>query len=205
MQKNPPARGLTGHFPGESDQLELVRLAASGDPEAQRQLLQKLQRRIRTVALAILGNPLDADDACQSIMIEILKSADTYRGDNLRAWADRIAARTAMRHAHDRRVRAARAEPEQDVDDLRAPAPSSPDHDLPRPVIEYLSVLPEARRVALVLHHVMGYSVPEIAELTGTSPNTVKDRLLHARRQMRRLIRRDLALSTVKDRGAHGL
>ncbi|MFO0571899.1 MAG: sigma-70 family RNA polymerase sigma factor [Polyangiaceae bacterium] len=59
---------------------------------------------------------------------------------------------------------------------------------------EYLEQLPEAQREALVLRHVMGYSVSEIAEATEVSPNTVKDRLLRGTREMRRLIRRDQAI-----------
>jgi len=62
-------------------------------------------------------------------------------------------------------------------------------------MIEYLALLPETRRVAVVLRHVMDYSVEEVAEMTEVSQNTVKDRLLHGRAQLRRLIRRDLSLT----------
>jgi DNA-directed RNA polymerase specialized sigma24 family protein len=48
--------------------------------------------------------------------------------------------------------------------------------------------------VALVLRHVLGYSVEEIAELTEVSPNTVKDRLVQAREQVRKTLRRELGL-----------
>ena len=89
------------------DHLELVSLAAAGDAGARRELVARLQGRVRSVAMAILGNAIDAEDATQAIMVEILGSAGTYRGDNLLGWADRIAARTAMRHARQRRVRAA--------------------------------------------------------------------------------------------------
>jgi RNA polymerase sigma-70 factor (ECF subfamily) len=101
-----------------------------------------------------------------------------------------------MRHARQRRVRAAQCEPSGDLEDLglSATAQSFPEHEIPRPLVEYLAELPEARRVTLVLRHVMDYSIEEIAELTSTSQNTVKDRLLHARAQMRRLIRRDLSI-----------
>jgi DNA-directed RNA polymerase specialized sigma24 family protein len=46
-----------------------------------------------------------------------------------------------------------------------------------------LSELPEARRTVLVLRHVIGWSIQEIAEYTSVSVNTVKDRLLSARDQ----------------------
>lgn len=178
------------------DHLELVSRAAAGDAHARRELVGRLQGRVRSVALAILGNATDAEDATQAIMVEILGSAGTYRGDNLLGWADRIAARTAMRHARQRRVRAAQCEPNSNVDELTLGSAyqTFPEHDIPRPLIEYLAELPEARRVTLVLRHVMDYSIEEIAELTATPQNTVKDRLLHARAQMRRLIRRDLSI-----------
>jgi RNA polymerase sigma-70 factor (ECF subfamily) len=181
---------------GSSDQLELVALAAEGDPAAQTHFIALLGRRVRTISLAILGHPEDAEDAAQSILIELLQSAPSYRGGSLNAWADRIAVRTAARHARKRRVRAAQVDPELSPDALAmgpTSTPTSIEHSIPRPIVAYLAELPEARRTALVLRHVLGYSISEIAELTETSPNTVKDRLLQARRQVRRSVRRELA------------
>jgi RNA polymerase sigma factor (sigma-70 family) len=57
-------------------------------------------------------------------------------------------------------------------------------------VSDYLARLSEDRRTVLVLRHVLGHSVDEIAELTGVSRNTVKDRLLTARQEFRRMVRR---------------
>jgi RNA polymerase sigma-70 factor (ECF subfamily) len=141
------------------DHLELVSLAARGDPEARRWLMLRLQTRVRNVALGILGNRIDAEDASQQILIEVLSSAASYRGDNLLAWADRIAARTAMRHARQRRVRATQTEPQADIEEvaLGSSLPNFPEHAIPRPLVEYLAELPEARRVVLVLRHVLDY------------------------------------------------
>ncbi len=182
-----------------SDSLELVTRAAAGNLAAREELVTRLQPRMRTVALAVLGNLPDAEDAVQASLIEVLASAASCRGENLLAWSDRIAVRTSMRLARQRRVRSAHYEQRADLEDVGGRvADSFPDHELPRPIIEYLSALPEARRIALVLRHVMDYSIEEIAELTSASPNTVKDRLLHARAHMRKLIRRDLVLGGVK-------
>src|SRR5690606_27281858 len=122
--------------------------------------------------------------------MELLRSTHSYRGGNLNAWADRISVRTAVRHARKRRVRAAREDDAIDTESLGRLDSSVAEHSIPRPVLEYLSELPEARRTALVLRHVLDYSIGEIAEITDTSPNTVKDRLLSARRQIRKNIRR---------------
>jgi RNA polymerase sigma-70 factor (ECF subfamily) len=184
-----------------ADQRELVWLAGAGDPAAQEHLVALLRRRVRTISISILGHAQDAEDASQCILLEILKSASSYRGDSLYAWTDRIAVRTAARHARRRRVRAAHVDTEASVERAAtAVSPMSPEHTVPRPVLEYLSELPEARRTALVMRHVLEYSVKEIAELTETSPNTVKDRLLQARRQVRRRIRHELACVSPKNR-----
>lgn len=181
------------------DDSELVSRAAAGDRSAQRVLVDRLAGRIRGIALSILGNKADADDAMQAIFVELIRSLGTFRGGTLVSWADTIAVRTAVRHARHRRVRGARdadIDPEVLASDLRPSA----QHNVPRPILEYLAELPETRRVALVLRHVMGYSVDEIAELTGVSSNTVKDRLVTAREQVRKSLRRELGLLPVSRR-----
>jgi RNA polymerase sigma-70 factor (ECF subfamily) len=176
-----------------NEMLALAGQAAAGDPHAQRRLVDRMRRRVQSIALSIMGNALDAEDCAQMILMEILKSLSSFRGESLFAWTDRIAARTAIRYARQSRIRRLRFEPTDNLDELPLPvAPDDPfDPDLPRELRDYLAELPEVRRVVLVLRHMMDYSVDEIAELTEVSPNTVKDRLLHARQQLRRAIRRD--------------
>ena len=87
------------------DVLALAGQAAAGDPRAQRQLVDQLHRRVQSVALSIMGNALDAEDCSQVILMEILKSLASFRGDNLFAWSDRIAVRTRIRHGSARSCR----------------------------------------------------------------------------------------------------
>ena len=177
----------------KNDVLALAGRAAAGDSHAQRKLVDKIHRRVQSIALSIMGNALDAEDCAQVILMEVLKSLESFRGDSLFAWSDRIAVRTAIRHARQRRIRGLRFQSTDSLDELPFPIDSTEpfDPDLPRELREYLAQLPEARREVLVLRHMMDHSIEEIAELTGVSPNTVKDRLLHARQQLRRAIRRD--------------
>jgi RNA polymerase sigma-70 factor, ECF subfamily len=180
---------------GAADNNEAVALAAqaaAGDTHAQRRLVERLHRRVQSIALSILGNALDAEDATQVILMEILKSIGSFRGESLTGWSDRIAARTAIRQARQRRIHGLRFEATESLDNLAwsrdaTYADAGHAHDLR----DYLAQLPEARREVLVLRHMLDYSIDEIADLTEVSPNTVKDRLLHAREQLRRLIRRD--------------
>jgi RNA polymerase sigma-70 factor (ECF subfamily) len=165
-------------------------------PVAQAQLVRRLMARVQRATRALLCDPVEADDATQICLIELLKSAHGFRGDgSLEAWSDRIVVRTTMRYVK-RRARAAERVVEG-TDPDRVSAPVSAEREgpmserLPRSVEEYLERLSTARRTALILRHVLGHSVAEIAEITGVSPNTVKDRLLSARREFRRMVRRD--------------
>jgi RNA polymerase sigma factor (sigma-70 family) len=63
---------------------------------------------------------------------------------------------------------------------------------------EYLSELPEVQREAIVMKHSLGYTVEEISEHTRVPVGTVKDRLVTARRNLRKLIQRDLAIGAKK-------
>jgi RNA polymerase sigma-70 factor, ECF subfamily len=185
-----------------NDVSELVSRALAGDAQARRQIVEQLSRRVRGIALSIQGNAADLEDATQSIFLELFQSLPSFQGENMLPWADTIAVRTAVRHARSRRVRSARdasVDPEELTSEYAAPA----EHGVPRAIIEYLGELPETRRVALVLRYVMGYSVDEIAELTEVSPNTVKDRLLQAREQVRKTLRRELGLLPLGGRRNH--
>jgi RNA polymerase sigma-70 factor (ECF subfamily) len=175
-----------------NESLALAAQAAAGDQHAQRRLVERLHRRVQSIALSILGNALDAEDATQVILMEILKSTGSFRGESLTGWSDRIAVRTAIRHARQRRIHGLRFESTENLDALAWSSDAAfGDADLARDLRGYLAQLPEARRVVLVLRHMLDYSIEEIAEVTEVSPNTIKDRLLHARQQLRRLIRRD--------------
>ncbi len=172
--------------------MALAAQAAAGDRHAQRLLVDRLHRRVQSIALSILGNALDAEDATQVILMEILRCAGSFRGESLAAWSNRIAVRTAIRHARQRRVHGVRFASTDDLEVLAWSCDSGfAETELAHDLRDYLAQLPDVRRVALVLRHMLDYSIEDIAELTEVSPNTVKDRLLRARQQLRRLIRRD--------------
>jgi RNA polymerase sigma-70 factor (ECF subfamily) len=190
---------------GQSE-LGLMRLVATGDAHAQRVLAHRLAPRVQRVARRLLANRADADDSAQIALMEILRSASTYREESsIERWADRIAVRTALRHVREQRRRSWSLGSAFDADEVRVPddAPEATHEETPRRLEEYLGQLPAARREALVLKHALGYTTEEIAELTDKPVGTVKDRLVAARKQIRRLILRELKLGTRGD-DTHG-
>lgn len=188
------AQTLEAQTPGED--LRLMTLVASGDRRAQRVLVHRLEARVRRIAHRLLGSSPDADDASQVALIEILRSAHTFREEaSIERWSGRIAARTVLRHIREKRRGLAMVVPLSDADDMASvPPPENVDDDTPRKLQEYLNRLPDQRREALVLKHALGHTTEEIAELTGVPVGTVKDRLIAGRKQLRKMIQRDMAI-----------
>lgn len=187
--------------PAQSD-LGFMKLVAGGDPHAQRVLAHRLAPRVQRIAQRLLTNRADADDAAQVALMEVLRSAANYREEaSIERWADRIAVRTTLRHARDQRRRSLFLRPSPDADVLHGQVDDDKAHEhTPRRLEEYLAQLPRARREALVLKHALGYTTEEIAELTQKPVGTVKDRLVAARRQIRKLIMRELRIGAKGER-----
>lgn len=150
---------------------------------------------MRRIAHRLLGSGPDAEDASQLALIEILRSAHTFREEaSIERWSGRITARTALRHIREKRRGMAMIVPLSDADDLGSvPPPEHADDETPRKLQAYLDQLSDPRREALVLKHALGHTTEEIAELTGVPIGTVKDRLIAGRKQLRKMIQRDVA------------
>ena len=139
-------------------------------------------------------NHPDADDLVQRSLIEILRSAGSFRGESsLETWADRIAARTAMRlikqRARQAEVVTLVADPEPE--EFLSGEDEAEKAGLRRRLSGLLSRLSPERRSAVVLHYVHGYTVDEISEITETPANTVRDRLRMGKALLRKYILKD--------------
>lgn len=179
-----------------AEDIALMASVSSGDREARERVVRRLMQRVQRLCRALIRNASDAGDASQASLVEILRSASTYRGESsIERWADRVAARTALRWVTSERRK--RGVPVlTDGEPLIAQSEGQS-----RLVRECLAVLSEPQRTTLLLRCQFEYSVEEIAELTGVSPNTVKDRLLRSRGLLRRLLREELSLELTPARG----
>src|SRR5436305_8044544 len=126
---------------GAQSDLGLMRLVAGGDSHAQRVLAHRVASRVQRLSQRLLANDADAEDAAQMALMEILRSAATYREESsIERWADRIAVRTTLRHAREQRRRSwllGRSDDEvrTHVEDT---SPSNPNEETPRRLEEYL-------------------------------------------------------------------
>jgi RNA polymerase sigma-70 factor (ECF subfamily) len=175
--------------PDAQADLELMAAVANSDPAAQRAVALRLAPRVRKVAGLLCRTAADADDAAQLALLEILKSAASFRvATSLERWAERVTIRTTLRAARRERSRKGLLERWVPADMLPWGGRAV---ELPSDAVSLdalLKGLSDDRFQVFVLHHALDYTVAEIAELTGAAPGTIKDRLVMARKQLRKLL-----------------
>lgn len=165
-----------------------IAAAARGDRAAAEALLTELLPRVRNLVRYLVRGDRDVDDIAQEALISIARGFAGYRGEGtLTAWADRIVARATFSY-----LRRERREPGYDASgpDLAiVPHPDDgPDQYAERrQLVRLLDDIPDDQRHALVLHHALGLSVPEIAESLAISAETVRSRLRLGKAKLRAL------------------
>jgi len=186
--------------------LELAKRVSRGDREAAEELAGRLFERVRAACRYLAGSHSDWEDLVQDVMIEILKSTASYGGEApLEAWAHTIVMRTLWRMVRRRERYGLLLRAFREVETGRAAEGATPERGADRVrlrtgIARCLDRIHYAQRTCLVMKFVYGYSVKEIAELTETPENTVKDRIKNGKEKLRRLMAGDRAIHDYMER-----
>jgi RNA polymerase sigma-70 factor (ECF subfamily) len=137
------------------------------------------RQRVYDCLYALTGSPAEAQDAVQEAYARAWQRWNTV-GEyaDPEAWVRTVARRIAIsgwRHFRSGERAYRRAGPPPPV-----PGPN-PDHVV---LVDALSRLSVAHRTAIVLHHLVGMSVVDIAREIGVPEGTVKARLARGRRAL---------------------
>ena len=141
---------------------------------------------IYRLSYAIVGDEADARDSTQETFIAAWRSIRELRDpDRFDAWLQRIAVNAARMMLRARGRRRVREIPAGDVGRLAVASdggtraiPERSDADTLGAALEGL---PLDQRTILVLHHLEGHGVAELAAILGVPAGTVKSRLHTAR------------------------
>lgn len=178
---------------------ELARVAASGDTAAMTRLLRLLAPAMLRVVRGVMGPyAADADDALQQSLVAVVQALPAFRGEcSPEGYACRIAFRTAL--AVRKRAQLVRgpahAAPPREEEACEAAV--LPDEVSRRTALlrELLEALPPDQAEALSLRTMLGYSLEEIAAVSGVPQNTVRSRLRLAKEALRARIEADPTLA----------
>ena len=171
---------------------ELVEMAQNGHRPAFESLFYRHQDRIYTLALGIVGNPSDAKDVVQETFLKTYKKLSSLRKDGaVLAYLCRTASNSAIDVLRSRKgVHQVALDDAGRELQISSPAPNPEEayqqmannHALASALME----LSEEHRVVVVLHHLEGLAVEDIAKRTGVPVGTVKSRLGRARETLKR-------------------
>lgn len=183
-----PAPQSTEQTPTRTDAPQgregLLRAAQAGDRRALSELLVQLQPRMRNLVRYLLREDGEVDDLVQEAMVAVVRGLPGYRGAGaLESWVDRITARVVFAHI---RRRASRDAPRVALRHIPGGERAEVDEYLRRrDLVRALDLLPYEQRAALVLHHVVGMTVPEVARELEAPRETVRSRLRLGMRRLR--------------------
>jgi len=169
---------------GEGE-LELIQRALRGDLEAWGEIVRRYKEAVFGVALGILGNPHDAEDAAQDAFIRAYENLSRYDlKRRFSTWLFTITANLCKNKLRRERFFA----PLKGLAQLKGaddPAEEVAREERERLVQEALAALDEKYRTPLVLRYYGDLEYKEIAEALGLPEGTIKTRIHRAKSALR--------------------
>ena len=143
------------------------------------------------LSYAILGNEADAIEAAQESLVTAWRQLRGLRdAERFDAWLQRIVVNAARQLIRSNRRRRAREVPASTVVAL-GERPAEAVRDDAAILDAALATLPVEQRSILVLHHLEGRGLAELAEILQVPIGTAKSRLFTARRALADAINRE--------------
>ncbi|MGH9221189.1 MAG: RNA polymerase sigma factor [Vicinamibacterales bacterium] len=168
---------------------DLARRAIDGDRDALDGLIRGLQADVYALAIRMLWNREDAEDATQEILVRVITRLSQFDfRSRIKTWTYRVAVNYIL-DVKKSAVEQMRLTFEQFADDLAdglSPEPSAEDTLLVEEVkigctLGMLQCLDRPHRLAYVLGEIFEMTGPEAADVLGVTPDLFRKRLQHAR------------------------
>ena len=186
---DPDGESAQPHGPLDPALRAQISAAVGGDTQAAHALVLRVLPRVRnTIRYLIRGD--DVDDFSQDVLVTLLERLHSFRGDSrFEAWVDGVTLRVTLRRLSKLRADVRRFEHGASEALQASSEPlASPRYLARRRAVAALDQLPDAQRHALVMHHVLGMTVAEIAQELDTPAETVRSRLRVAMGKIRVLL-----------------
>ena len=179
-----------------TDETELIRRATRGDRNAFGILVERYQRRVVGVALAVVHNSEDALELAQETFVRAFENLRSFESrSSFSTWLYRIAANLAIDlHRRERRHTFVRGE-EAEIELERLPNSTADSFaefsrgELNRRLRAALDQLTPEHRAGILLGEVEGLSYDEISEMLQCPRGTVMSRLHYARNRLRAILK----------------
>ena len=170
----------------------IIRRCKQGEERAYRELVQRFQRPVYSVAFRMVRSAEDAEDATQETFVRVFRALDRYDpARSFEAWLFTITTRLCidlMRRRKVRPISLSRQDPESgedqtiDIEDPGLGPEETTSHaEEERHAQNLIDSLPPHYRIVVMLRHQQDLSYEEIAEALSLPLGTVKARIHRAR------------------------
>lgn len=184
---------------------QLVEETRKGHREAFRELFERYQRKIMTVAVGMVGNPEDAMEIVQDTFVKAYENLHRFKGESsFYTWLFRIAVNRAIDLRRFRRRNPTTGledefrfpDSDQPYDDFLGdeegktdPVRQAEAHEIGSRVARAIAELTPDHRAVILLREVEGLSYEEISHVMRCSKGTVMSRLHYARKKLQRKLK----------------
>ena len=173
---------------------ELARRAARGDEMAFASLVRRCHRQIHRWALVRTGDPDEADDVTQAVLLRLHRHLPSWEGrGRFNSWLFGVTRNAAATHMAAKRTPSGSARVADRVAEGGLARAGSESDALGRMYVDgvvglidrFLRELPERQRELFDLIDLQGFAPAEVAEMLEMNPNTVRAHLFKARKRIR--------------------
>lgn len=184
---------------------QLVEQARRGDKEAFRELFERYQRKVMTVAVGMVGNPEDAMEIVQDTFVKAYEHLNRFKGESsFYTWLFRIAVNRAIDLRRFRKRNPTTGledefrypDSDQPYDDFLGdeeertdPVRHAEAHEIGERVAQAIAELTPDHRAVILLREVEGLSYEEISRVMQCSKGTVMSRLHYARKKLQKKLK----------------
>ena len=172
------------------DTVELVAQCRAGDALAIETLVRDYRQPVYRLALSILDDPAEADEAAQDSFVAALRALDTFRGEAaFTTWLYAITINVCRARLRRRRTQTRLKAALRAVLRLRSnmpdPEAAALREESDARVWQAVSALDEKHRLPVILRYYHDLSIAEIARTLKINEGTVHSRLHAARERLR--------------------
>lgn len=190
----------------KSNEQWLVEQSRNGNVDAFEELIKDYKKSAYNIALRVLRNVEDAEDASQEALIKVYKNIQNFNMQStFKVWMYRIVVNTCLDFKRKKIINAVSIDENIDLggnneihreiaDDSANPDVLVEKNFNNKLVNDAVNKLDDEYKTIIVLRDIQGFSYSEIAEILSCNLGTVKSRLNRARKSLKEILENELKI-----------
>ena len=182
----------------------LIEESRKGNIDAFEELIKDYKKSAYNIALRVMRNVEDAEDASQEALIKIFKNISSFNMDStFKVWMYRIVVNTCLDFKRKKSLNAISIDETLDLGSGRevqreiSDETSNPDALVDRNyntglVDDAINMLEDDFKTIIILRDIKGFTYGEISEILNCNLGTVKSRLSRARKRLKVLLEKEM-------------